>query len=314
MTSRPLLSSLRNVLFAREQRFDPSLRGSVYAVSTAPAAVAARTPSHAERCRTLFARARHGVLSTLAREPKGFPFGSLVAVACDEDGQPLLLLSALAEHTQNLEVAADASLLVVGDTTHFPGVGASREAAGAGEGERAARAARDALALPRVTLLGPCTRVGEEDAARFARDIFLAAHPEATAYAGFKDFAMYRLAPVGLRYVGGFGRMSWVSAAEYARAEPDPLAASEATMITHMNDDHPDSVLAYARALAHIDGATRALITSIDRYGFDLLAVTPDGERRARIPFPDEVESTDGARRALIALVRDARTALTLPG
>ena len=128
MTSRPLLSSLRNVLFAREQRFDPSLRGSVYAVSTAPAAVAARTPSHAERCRTLFARARHGVLSTLAREPKGFPFGSLVAVACDEDGQPLLLLSALAEHTQNLEVAADASLLVVGDTTHFPGVGASREA------------------------------------------------------------------------------------------------------------------------------------------------------------------------------------------
>lgn len=283
----------------------------MYAVSTAPAAVAARTPSHAERCRTLFARARHGVLSTLAREPKGFPFGSLVALACDEDGQPLLLLSALAEHTQNLEAASDASLLVVGDSTHFPAGGAPRITAGVGEGERAARAARDALALPRVTLLGPCTRVGEEDAARSARDVFLAAHPEATAYAGFKDFAMYRLAPVGLRYVGGFGRMSWVSAADYARADPDPLAASEATMIAHMNDDHPDSVLAYARALAHIDGATRALITAIDRYGFDLLAVTPDGERRARIPFPAEVESTDGARRALIALVRDARMTLT---
>ncbi len=296
-------------------------------MSTAAAAPSiARTPSHAERCRTLFARARHGALSTLAHEPKGFPFGSLIALACDEDGCPLLLLSDLAEHSQNLREAPQASILVVGDPTSVPlgngavlGVGGAwspseaNSGGGVGERERVARAARDALALPRATLLGTCTRITEEGAARHARGTFLAVHPEATAYATFKDFAMYRVEPVGLRFVGGFGRMSWVTRVEYARAEPDPVAANESSMITHMNDDHPDSVLAYARAFGHIDGATRAFITAIDRYGFDLLAVTPDGEQRVRIPFPTEVESMDGARRVLIALVRDARAALATP-
>ncbi|MFO0743377.1 MAG: DUF2470 domain-containing protein [Labilithrix sp.] len=168
---------------------------------------------------------------------------------------------------------------------------------------------RDPLALPRATLLGSCARVDDE-AARAARATFLAAHPEATAYATFKDFAMYRLAPASVRYVGGFGRMSWVSREDYARAEPDPLAASEASMIAHMNDDHPDSVLAYARAIAHIASATRALLTAIDRYGFDLLAITPEGEQRARVPFAATVHTSDEARRAFIDLVRAARVKL----
>lgn len=281
----------------------------------APLPSAARTPSHAERCRTLFVRARHGVLSTLTREPPAFPFGSLVSVACDDDGAPLLLLSALAEHTQNLHASPEASILVIGDASSIPLSDGRSSAAGSSasrsfEPNSAGSVARDPLALPRATLIGRCARITDELTARNARDTFLAHHPEATAYATFKDFAMYRLAPEGLRYVGGFGQMSWVGAAEYRRARPDPLAASESTMITHMNDDHPDSVLAYARAYGHIEDATRAFITVIDRYGFDLLAVTPDGERRVRVPFPSEVHSTDGARRALIDLVRDARATL----
>lgn len=278
---------------------------------------ATRKPSHAERCRTLVARARHATLCTIAREPKGFPFGSLVALAADASGRPLLLLSELAEHTQNLRAAPEASILVVAEAPSGP-VGRSVPAplAGpsseqeAGERGRVARAARDALALPRVTILGPCVRIREEQAARAARDAFLAVHPEATAYASFKDFAMYHLEPAGLRYVGGFGRMSWVGLAEYMTASPDPLAAAEATIIEHMNDDHPDAVIAYARAFGGIDSATRAFLTAIDRYGFELLAVTPDGEKHVRVPFAEEVTSTDGARRALIALVRDARAAL----
>lgn len=254
-------------------------------------APAPRTPSHAECCRTLLWRARHATLCTIAREPEGFPFGSLVAVACDGSGRPLLLLSGLAEHTQNLHASPSASILVTA----------------------AAGASADPLAHARATIVGRCTKVDDEVGARAARDAFIAAHPSAATYASFKDFAMYRLEPAGVRYVGGFGRMSWVAPRDYAAAEPDPLAAHEAGILEHMNDDHHDAVLAYARALAGVDGATRALMVAIDRYGFDVLAVTPDGDRRARISFTDDVTSPDGARRALVALVQKARAALVTP-
>ena len=56
------------------------------------------------------------------------------------------------------------------------------------------------------------------EAANEARVVFLAAHPEAAAYATFSDFAMYRFTPRSLRYVGGLGRMSWITAEAYAAA------------------------------------------------------------------------------------------------
>jgi putative heme iron utilization protein len=264
---------------------DPDYGSPVIAEPASTFLPADRTPSHAERCRTLAARARHGTLCTLAREPEGFPFGSLVALACDGAGRPLLLLSELAEHTRNLHASPAASILV----TASKGV------------------ADDPLAHARATLVGTCAKIGEDGD---ARDAFLAQHPEAASYASFKDFAMYRLEPTGVRYVGGFGRMSWVGPDEYASAEPDPLAAHEVGILQHMNDDHHDAVLAYARALAGVADATRAVMIAIDRYGFDVLAVTPAGERRARIAFTDDVTSPDIARRALVALVRQARSAL----
>ena len=125
---------------------------------------------------------------------------------------------------------------------------------------------------------------------------------------------MYRLEPTSVRHVGGFGRVAWVTTVDYMDAEADPLFEVEAEMIAHMNDDHPDAVLAYARAFGGITTASRALMTTIDRYGFELLAVTEDGEKLARIPFADDVTSTESARRAFVALVRDARTALAHPG
>src|ERR1700749_2075337 len=69
------------------------------------------TPTHAERARTLVAQMATGTLCTLALEPEGYPYGSFVTVAFD-DGNPVFLISALAEHTRNLERDDRASLLV----------------------------------------------------------------------------------------------------------------------------------------------------------------------------------------------------------
>lgn len=145
--------------------------------------------NHAEPCRALVASASVATLSTIARAPEGFPYGSLVAFASDAHGRPLLLLSRLAEHTENLRARPEASLLVC--------------------------EAPD-LALGRVTLLGRCTLV-PDDEKREVRSIFLARQPSAATYVDFADFAFYRLEPQAVRYVGGFGRMSWVDAKDYLR-------------------------------------------------------------------------------------------------
>lgn len=44
------------------------------------------------------------------------------------------------------------------------------------------------------------------------RDAYRRVHVDAFS-AGFADFRVYRLEPTAVRYVGGFGRMSWVSTA-----------------------------------------------------------------------------------------------------
>jgi putative heme iron utilization protein len=245
-----------------------------------------RTPSAAERCRTLVARARSGALATLARDPVGVPYASLVVLAADDRGRPLLLLSKLAEHTQNLLERSEASILV---TEPVPD-GASP------------------LALGRVTLLGACVPVpaAERDAARAT---FLAVQPDATVYADFHDFSFYRLEVSALRWVGGFGRMTWVKAEEYAAAEPDPFVASSPDILAHMNGDHGDALLAYARSLAGIANAQHAAMTAVDRYGFDLDVTTPEGTRAARLAFDAPASTSDEIRRGMVALAKRARSA-----
>src|SRR5712691_2665504 len=131
------------------------------------------TPSHAERARTLVAQISTGTLCTLALDPDGYPYGSFVTVAFD-DGDPVFLISGLAEHTKNLERDHRASLLV------------------------AESGSDDPLANGRVTMLGPCTRVeGDGGSARAA---FFAAHPNSAYYADFRDFAFWKLHVNSIRY------------------------------------------------------------------------------------------------------------------
>lgn len=245
----------------------------------------ARAPSHAERSRTLVSLAKTATLSTIGRVPFGYPYGSLVTVAIDGMGRPILLLSELAEHTGNLHARPEASVLIT-------------EPLGVHD---------QPLALGRVTLLGPCCHVSEDekDAVSAA---FLERQPSAAYYATFDDFAFYRLEPVALRYVGGFGRMSWVEADEYRAAQPDPLAPSGPGILKHMNEDHAEAVLAYAKGLAGIALATSATLTAVDRYGFELAAVTPEGPRVARLAFEAAVATTDEVRKAMVAMLHDLRS------
>ena len=241
------------------------------------------TPSHAERARTLVSQITTGTLCTLAADPKGYPYGSFVTVAFDH-GTPVFLVSTMAEHTRNLQQDARASLLVA-------------------EG-----GSDDPLANGRVTLVGLCTQVEGDSSS--TRSSFLATHKNAAYYADFKDFSFWRLDVETIRYIGGYGRMSWVEAADWYAASPDPLATTASDVVTHMNEDHADAMVLYCKAFSKATEITAATMTGVDRYGFEMSAVTTDGPRPVRLAFPSEVSTPEEVRGALIAMLQDARSKL----
>ncbi|MGH7184968.1 MAG: pyridoxamine 5'-phosphate oxidase family protein, partial [Pseudomonadota bacterium] len=68
-----------------------------------------------ETVRRLMRAAGQATLATaLARDASGRPYASLVLVALDDDGSPILLLSDLADHSRNLQADARAALLFDG--------------------------------------------------------------------------------------------------------------------------------------------------------------------------------------------------------
>ena len=241
-------------------------------------------PSYAERARTLVHLGRVGTLSTLSRKQPGFPFGSVMPYGLDRTGRPVFLISSMAMHTQNIVGDPRASLLVT-----QPG------------------ADRDPLGAGRVTLLGNVSAVPETEIPE-TRDLYLARYENARHWVSYDDFAFYRMDLVDVYFVGGFGVMGWVTAAQYLKAEVDPLADAAPGILEHMNADHADSLVLLAREFGGVE-ADEARMTSVDRLGFHVRVVTADRTRGARIAFPREVRSPQEARAVLIEMVQAAREA-----
>jgi hypothetical protein len=112
--------------------------------------------------------------------------------------------------------------------------------------------------------------------------------------------------PPWIYYVGGFGVMGWVDAAEYRTARPDPLAAAAPGIMAHMNADHVDSMILLAQTCAQLK-ATEAAMTSVDRLGFWLRLKTTEGMKGARINFLHEVSTSQETRQVLVEMVGQAR-------
>ena len=212
----------------------------------------------------------------------GWPYASLVAVACDHAASPLLLLSDLAEHTGNLKAETRASLLFDATAGH-----------------------ENPLTGPRVTVLGRLEAT--DDAALLQR--YVGHHPDAADYLAFADFNLYRMTVERIHLVAGFGAIHWLPAADvlFDVADYESLAADETDIVAHMNGDHADAVALYAARLLGRDGD-----------GWRLAGVDPEGcdLRRpgavARLDFDAPVADATAARRALVALAERARG--TAPG
>lgn len=223
---------------------------------------------------TQLAGAQHG-------EAPGWPYASLVLLALESDATPLLLLSDLAEHSRNIAADPRVALLVDGTMRH-----------------------RGPLAGPRATLLGRAEPTGDAT----ARIRYLARHPEAALYAGFADFKLYRVSLTRAHLVAGFGRIHWIEAADLLAPAPR-LAADEAAILDHMNQDHADAI---DRVAAHFCG--------VGGEGWRMSGIDPDGcdlrrdAETVRLAFPTPIADAKQARDVLGTLARTARAGAPTPG
>ncbi len=241
-----------------------------------------REPAFAERARTLVYLGRVGSLSTLSRKQPGFPFGSVMPYGLDDHGRPIFLISTMAMHTQNLQADHRASLLVTQDD-----------------------GGDDPLGAARVTLVGNVLPLPESEVAE-ARQLYLARYASSKYWVDFEDFSFYRMDVADVYYVGGFGVMGWISASEYGRSQPDPLADSMAEIIQHVNADHKDALVLLAREFARVESDDATMI-AVDRLGFHVRLKTQDGIRGSRIAFLREVRNSAEARKILVEMVQRAR-------
>jgi putative heme iron utilization protein len=225
----------------------------------------------AARC---FVRGQHsGVLSTISRRVEGFPFGSVAPFMLDHSGCPVILISTLAEHTKNINADPRVSLIV---QPYSP----------------------DMQVAGRVTVLGRALRL-EDKSALASR--YLRFHPQAESYFAMHDFSFYRIEPVRIRYIGGFGRIHWVEPEQYL-LPASALAEQEDGILAHMNSDHAENLQAYCRYVHQLEVSDAEMI-GIDPDGFDIRAAAGI----LRFEFAQPIHDAQQARQALVNLVQEAR-------
>ena len=222
---------------------------------------------------------RSGALATLT--VSGDPFSTLITVATDYDGSPLLLVSQLSAHTRHLDGDPRCSLLL------------------------AETGAGDPLAHARLTLTGKAVKVTEPQARLAVRARFLAKHPKAELYADFGDFSFWRIGMEQAHLNGGFARAARFPASRLMTRldDAETLIAAEANAIGHMNADHADALALYAQVIAG-QPAGAWFASGIDPDGMDLAC----GDLTARLAFPERITSPGDLRKVLVELAERART------
>jgi len=236
-----------------------------------------------QEARKFLRTTRSGILSTHSVRAEGYPFGSVAPFVLDHDCQPIILISNIAEHTKNITANPKVSLLV------FAG-------------------AEDLQANARLTLLGEAVKIFK-DADADLRTRYLRYLPQAASYFDMHDFSFYRIHIHQARYIGGFGKMSWLSGNELfdsITSVESMLAKQETAIIEHMNADHADSLLSYCKHFHQLD-ATHAQMLGIDCDGFDVNASVGDISTVLRFDFEQPVYDAQAARAALVAMAKAAK-------
>jgi hypothetical protein len=205
-----------------------------------------------EDCLSLLHRCSTAALGSHSQALPGYPYVTVLPLAIGPDHCPWLLMSQLAEHYHNVCADPRASLLL-----QAPG--------------------DDVLQQSRMTLCGDLLPQAPEPelAARLLRYC-----PAFERYLALGDFHFFRFQPHSVRFIGGFGRMGWLSPAQWSAVAQLAL---------------PEEAALLAQLSRHSGSAT---VLGADCYGVDFQL---HGQRQ-RLDFGEPVPPAQLLARALAAL------------
>jgi len=228
------------------------------------------------RARAVWHAADVGVLSTISTAVEGYPLGSVTPYVTLADGRPVLLVSAIAQHTRNMQADPRVCLTVLEDA---PG---------------------DKQAQARVSLLGDAAPATGDTLAS-ARARYLTFFPESRRHFEAHDFAFWTIAPRRVRFIAGFGDIHWIETEDWAGPVP---GWDEADVLAHMNADHTDALVAIVERAWGYRPAEVALI-GVTPLGWHLRTERGVHHQRFHAPCPE----ADARRAEAVRLAREARGA-----
>lgn len=143
----------------------------------------------------LISQEKNGILSTHSLEMEGYPFGSLTPYVVDQNGQVIILVSDLAQHTKNMKANPKVSLTISQTSTE-----------------------ENKQATMRATYLGQAKKIEREDEEYpTISERYIKEFPQAKNYFDTHDFYFYRLEFARIRMIAGFGKIYWVEPEEWRK-------------------------------------------------------------------------------------------------
>merc|ERR1719502_2072501 len=218
--------------------------------------------TNAEEVRTLIEYSNgYGVLSTNSKQFDGYPTGSVVGFALDNEGYPFMVFSSMSAHTNDVINDGKVSLTVL-----------ANDFKGAAEG--------------RCVLIGEMSKLNDEKKESY-REIYMKKHPDAF-WIDFGDFSYFKMDSIqSIRYIGGFARAGSITSQDYLKAKADPIAAFASHVMNHMNDDHSDATSAIIKHYVGVP-CKETTIVGMDSLGMTVKATMEfggGGVSKIRVPW-----------------------------
>ena len=190
----------------------------------------------------LLRNSQSGVLSTISQRNKGYPFGSFTTFISGRDRSLYFYLSDIAQHTINFKKNSKASLTIVNQKTKG-----------------------DKQNNQRLSLIGDIIILSKEDI-KYYQQKFHCIFPESKKYADFHGFNFYKMEVKDVRWIGGFGKIGWLEINRWKSQLPK-WHDRETNIVSHMNDDHQNSIISSLKAQHNIDDENaKMLFLTIDGY------------------------------------------------
>jgi len=222
--------------------------------------------------RALLLENYQGILSTNSLEMPGYPFGSVVPYCLDQTGNPVILISRIAQHTKNILADPKVSLITIEQNVDDVQIGG------------------------RLTWVADVkTLQGEE--IETAAERYYRFFPQSRDFHQVHDFDFYRLELVRARYIAGFGKIHWISP-EKILLENTFSVDQEQGMIEHMNNDHLQAMKKYCSAASVETEGNNPQMVGIDTEGFHLRM----GEKIIRFHFSEPAKTAEEVRSHLVAM------------